>query len=455
MHTATIAARHILTVEGWQQDVTLHIEAGKITRIRNGIVSGIPVYDCVLPGMPNVHSQAFQRGIAGLTEQRNASDGGKDNFWSWRAQMYRFVERLEPSHVLAIARWLYIEMLKAGYTHVGESHYLHHQPDGSPYAQDDMARAILQAANDSGIGLTLLPVLYAASDFGGKPANNGQRRFLHTVQEYLKLLSRLKPLCEAQDTAIGIAPHSLRAVTPAMLQEILGALGSMGMRNCPKHIHIAEQLREVENCLSWSASRPVEWILDNLPIDASWCFIHATHVSDSEVAEMARSKAIVGLCPTTEANLGDGVFPMLAFLRAGGRFAIGSDSHISVNAVEELRLLEYGQRLAHQGRGCVNRNGSCGRTLWQQAVEGGSYALGVGTHGLAEGETATLLGLSFSSPLFAGKNHDTILDTAIFALPTLPVQDVYVKGKKVIENGHHPQEETAAHACAEALKELR
>ncbi|MGB1540335.1 MAG: formimidoylglutamate deiminase, partial [Rickettsiales bacterium] len=273
----------------------------------------LSAYDYVLDGMPNLHSHAFQRAMAGMTEYRGQNKN--DSFWTWRTLMYAFAAKLTPEHLRDIARWLYIEMLKAGYTHVGEFHYIHHQPDGLPYANPaEMAHAVLEAADDVGIGITLLPVYYATSDFGGTPATEGQLRFLHRPEAYLKLLEDLKPICEKQGAVLGIAPHSLRACTPESLSEILGGLRNLGMKDCPKHIHIAEQRKEVDACMDWSGKRPVEWLLDHTPIDKHWCFVHATHLSESEVEELAKSGAVAGLCPTTEANLGDGVFPAVPFL---------------------------------------------------------------------------------------------------------------------------------------------
>lgn len=458
-----IAAHSVLTASGWQNDVTLELDTtnGTVKSIKPGITPSIPVYDLLLPGMPNVHSHAFQRAMAGLTER--ASGAERDSFWTWRNLMYQFLERLNPEQILVIARWLYIEMLKGGYTRVGEFHYLHNQPNGSSY--DDvavMAMAILEAAQETGIGLTLLPVHYATSDFGGKSPLPGQRRFLQSSKRYLHLLDRLNGECFTYSRpnnpiVLGIAPHSLRAVTPDMMRDVLGGLHTIGLQDCPKHIHVSEQRKEVDTCLAWSGKRPVEWMLDNMPVDDKWCFIHATHMSDSEVTELAKSGVVAGLCPTTEANLGDGVFPAVAFLRAGGKFALGTDSHISVNVSEELRFLEYGQRLAQQSRACLSEDvlhASCGERLWRDAVRGGSQALGRPAEGIAEGSPADLVACSMKSPLFAGKTADGLLDTAIFALPSLPVSDVWVGGRQLIEEGKHPLEEQAAEAYARALKEL-
>lgn len=401
--------------------------------------------DYVLDGMPNLHSHAFQRAMAGLTEHRGSSQN--DSFWTWRALMYQFSARLQPDDLKAVATWLYIEMLKAGYTHVGEFHYLHHQPDGNAYGNPgEMAHALLEAAREAGIGITLLPVFYAASDFGGVAPTEGQRRFTHSPEAYLKLLESLRQPSTDQGATLGIALHSLRACPPVMLREVLGGVRSMGLESCPKHIHIAEQRKEVEGCMNWSGKRPVEWLLDHEPVDESWCLVHATHLSEKEVEEMAASGAVAGLCPTTEANLGDGIFPAVEYLPHGGRFGIGSDSHISVNAAEELRLLEYSQRLRLQARTVLSDDESCGHTLWHRAVSGGKQALGV--------TTDSQLTLSLNHPLFARKEGAQILDTAIFALPTLPIEDVWVNGTQVLEKGHHAKQEQAAEDFRETLSRL-
>lgn len=449
----TLSARHILTTDGWRRDATLHIANGRITAITDGLTADT-VYDCLLPGMPNAHSHAFQRAMAGLTERRSAASD--DSFWTWREWMYRFLDRITPEDNLAITRHLYIELLKAGYTHIGEFHYLHQQPDGSRYENPaEMAETILQASAETGIGLTLLPVLYATSDFGGLPATHGQRRFLHSTDDFLSLLQQLRPLCDAQDVSLGIAPHSLRAVTPEMLSILLQALPSLGLADCPKHIHAAEQVKEVEASLAYSGQRPVEWLLDHAAVNEQWCLIHSTHLTAQETERLARSGAVAGLCPTTEGNLGDGIFSGTAYFAAGGRIAIGTDSHIAINPAEELRLFEYTQRLSHRGRALLLEEGkSCGRTLWDKAVAGGRQALSISGRGLEIGGAADFLSLVMSHPLFTGKEADAILDTGIFALPALPVEDVFVQGKRVVQQGIHAQEAQAAADFRKVLSRL-
>lgn len=447
----TVSARYVLTPDGWRHNVTLQLAEGRIEAIAEG--ASHTTYECIVAGMPNLHSHAFQRAMAGLAERRGLDP--RDSFWTWREQMYRFLRTLTPEHTHAIAQWLYIEMLKAGYTRAGEFHYLHHQTDGTAYANPAaMAHSIMQAAQETGIYLTLLPVHYAASDFGGKPPTAEQKRFILSGEGYLKLVEMLVKPCRDNGHILGIAPHSLRAVTPDMLHNVLAALPALGLADCPKHMHVAEQVKEVEASVAWSGKRPAEWMLDNVPLDESWCFIHATHLTHSETAELAKSGVIAGLCPTTEGNLGDGIFPARHFLQEGGAFGIGTDSHIAINPAEELRMLEYGQRLAHQARAVISNEISCGHTLWQRAITGGSRALGATTSGIAVGMPADFIALNCSSPLFAGKKDDMLLDTAIFALPQLPVKDVFVGGKRVIENGHHPLEEQAERGFRATLEAI-
>ncbi|MEE8499088.1 MAG: formimidoylglutamate deiminase, partial [Kiloniellales bacterium] len=347
MTETSVFAERALLPDGWARDVLFEIAPeGALARVTVGAPPGAAPHAAgvVLPGMPNLHSHAFQRAMAGLAERAGPKD---DSFWTWREVMYGFVRQLSPDQVEAIAAQLYVEMLKAGYTAVGEFHYLHHDPDGRPYADPaEMSRRVIAAAKASGIGITQLPVLYGFADFGGQPAHAGQRRFLNHPERFLRLVEIL--IGDTRDdpqVAIGIAPHSLRAVTHETLVAALEGLDALDAR-APIHIHIAEQRGEVRDCIEWSGLRPVEWLLENAAPDPRWCLVHATHVTEEEARRLAASGAVVGLCPTTEANLGDGVFPAPAYLAAGGAFGIGSDSHVSVSPIEELRWLEYGQRLS-------------------------------------------------------------------------------------------------------------
>ena len=369
-----------------------------------------------VPGLPNVHSHAFQRGMAGLAEARGP---GNDDFWSWRELMYRFVDRLSPDDLEALAAQAYAEMLESGFTRVGEFHYLHHAPDGRPYADPaEMAARIAAAAEDTGIGLTLLPVFYAHGGFGGAPAGEAQRRFLNTPDSFAKLVESARSLTDV----VGIAPHSLRAVTPDELRAILPLGG-------PVHIHIAEQMKEVQDCLAWSGKRPVEWLLGEMPVGPDWCLVHATHITDAERSALAKSGAVAGLCPITEANLGDGIFPAAAYLDEGGAIGIGSDSNVRVDAAEELRLLEYGQRLCLRGRNLLAAPGrSTGAHLFNAALNGGNQSLGA--------TDDSWVSLDPNDPAFASRNGDAILDSWIFAARA-PIDCVWRGGEKLVEGGRH------------------
>ncbi len=385
-----------------------------------------------LPGMINLHSHAFQRAMAGLAERRGA---GNDSFWTWREIMYDYATRIGPDDLQAIAAQLYVEMLKAGYTHVCEFHYLHHRPDGTPYPNAAaMSEAIIAAAAETGIGLTLLPVLYMTGGFDARPLDARQRRFGHDVDAFLGLLDSLRGRLGAGQR-LGMAFHSLRAVPP---QALHGVLDSGVVDSMPIHIHIAEQVAEVEGCLQTRGARPVRWLLDNAPVDARWCLVHATHMDAAETADLARSGAVAGLCPTTEASLGDGLFPLPDYLDAGGNWGIGSDSHISVSPVEELRWLEYGQRLATHRRAVAARHAgeNLGAVLWPQAVAGGLRAAGMEAADVGD----THLRLDTDSPLLAARHGSDILDSFLFTGNTPLVRDVQVAGRELVRDFRHVDE---------------
>ena len=375
-----------LLPDGWARDVRIDVDSrGDIERVTPDAQPGdfdpsrmIGNFDpsrmignehrhgrIAVAGMPNLHSHAFQRAMAGLAETRTAGD---DSFWTWRQTMYRFVNHLTPEDLKAIATRLYIEMLEAGFTSVAEFHYLHHTPAGQPYDDiGEMAGAIAAAASETGIGMTLLPVFYANSGFGGQLPEPDQRRFVNSPDRFAILHRRIREIAvTVADAAVGIAPHSLRAVTPESLNEVT-AVGSDG----PVHIHIAEQMKEVDECLDWSGQRPVAWLLDHVNLTRQWCLVHATHMTAVETRGLAASGAVAGLCPITEANLGDGIFDGVAYMAGGGAFGIGSDSNILVSVAEELRTLEYSQRLRDQGRNLLTTAGSTGRSLYDRALAGG------------------------------------------------------------------------------------
>jgi formimidoylglutamate deiminase len=449
MSTHRLLADAALLPDGWASDVLLEIAVDGSLAAVTPNAAGLPgarhaarAAGPVLPGMPNLHSHAFQRAMAGLTE-RAGQGGAEDSFWSWRQVMYGFVDRLTPQQVEAIAAQLYVEMLKAGYTAVAEFHYLHHDQEGRPYADPaEMSERVIAAARHAGIGITHLPVLYAQGGFGGQPPKPGQRRFLHGLDAYLGLLEELRRRHRADPQfRLGIAPHSLRAVTPELLANAVAGLDALD-GEAPIHIHIAEQVREVEECLTWSRQRPVEWLLDHQPVGPRWCLVHATHMTAGETERLARCGAVAGLCPTTEANLGDGFFPAIAYRAAGGAIGVGSDSHISVSPVEELRWLEYGQRLLERRRNrLAGRSGSVGADLYAAALAGGATALGRPVGSLAAGARADLLVLDPEHPALVGKSGDRLVDSFVFAGNSNPVRDVMVGGRWVVEGGHHHAEE--------------
>jgi formimidoylglutamate deiminase len=437
-HSAAIRhlkAGQLWRADGWQADATLGVTAdGRLLDATDG--ASEPIGSWVLPGMPNLHSHAFQRAMAGLAERKGRSD---DSFWSWRETMYAFAAAIGPDELKAIAAQLYVEMLKSGYTQVCEFHYLHHQPDGTPYAQPEaMSLALIEAAREAGIALTLLPVLYISGGFDGRALTTRQRRFGHTVDGYLRLLETLRKH-ENDDLRIGIALHSLRAVPEAAMREVLA---SDIAKACPIHIHIAEQIGEVQDCLATRGARPVEWLFDHADVDARWCLVHATHLTEAETLQLARSGAVAGLCPTTEANLGDGLFPLPAYQDAGGALGIGSDSHISISPVEELRWLEYGQRLTSGHRNIAARaqGVSVGETLWRAALHGGAQASGLPIGELGNSKRADLIVLDENSPLLAARDARSMLDSFLFAGNTPLVRDVMCGGEWVVRDFRHRDE---------------
>jgi formimidoylglutamate deiminase len=450
-------AERALLPQGWAAGVRIEIDArGDIAAVvpRAAAEGAERLAGTVVAGMPNVHGHAFQRAMAGLAETLGP---GEASFWSWREVMYRFLERLGPEDVQAIAAQLYVEMLEAGFTAIGEFHYLHHQPDGRPYAEPAaMAEAILAAQAESGIGLTLLPALYMAGGFGGAPPQPGQRRFVHDLESFGRLLERLAAGIDgAPDCRLGIAPHSLRAVPEPALAEALALLDAIDP-SAPIHIHVAEQVREVRECLEWCGARPVERLLDVAPVGPRWCVVHATHMSGEETPALALSGAVVALCPTTEANLGDGLFDLAAFLAAGGGFGIGSDSHVSVSPVEELRWLEYGQRLATLRRvvAADADQPHCGARLWRAALAGGAQALGRRVGRIEAGHRADLVRLDGEHPRLMGREHDALLDALVFSGNDSPVSDVMVGGRWRVRDGRHLEREPIATAYRAAVRRL-
>lgn len=451
--TATrLRCDHAFLPSGWARDVAFTVDAaGWITDVRRDEHEALPSLGrYVVPGMPNAHSHAFQFAMAGLAER--AGPAG-DDFWSWRERMYHFAGRLDPETLHAVAAMAYAEMLRHGYTSVCEFHYLHHAPDGTPHAPPSaMADALVAAAAEVGIGLTLLPTLYQTAGFDGAPLSARQRRFGHGIENFVDLVSRMRA-GDGDGCTTGLAIHSLRAVPPealaALLSEPVAATG-------PIHIHVAEQVREVVDCLGARGARPVEWLLSNAGVDPRWCLVHATHVADAEVRGMADAGAVVALCPTTEANLGDGVFPLRAFLEAGGAIAVGSDSHVSTSPVEDLRWLEYGQRLATLSRNVVAGidRSSSGETLWHEALVGGAQASGRRIGALAPGHRADFLVLDDAAPALVAREPADVLDALVFAGNRNLVRETWVGGQRVVEGGRHRDDARWTEGYARAMRSL-
>ncbi len=441
-----------LLPSGWANDVQVVIASGAIAEVTPGVAptAGDERHAIALPGLASLHSHAFQRGMAGLAELRGDST---DTFWSWRETMYRFALAMTPDDVAAVTTLLYVEMLEQGFTRVGEFHYLHHDRDGSPYADvAEVAGRITQAAEASGIALTLLPSFYAHGSFGGAAPHAGQRRFICSVDQFAALVAASRKAIAALPGAnIGIAPHSLRAVTPDELTAIV-PLADGG----PVHIHAAEQVKEVEDCLAWSGQRPVQWLLEHAPVDRRWCLIHATHTTSEEVTAFARTGAVAGLCPITEASLGDGIFPAREFLAAGGAFGVGTDCNVLVGVADELRQLEYGQRLQHRQRNVLSGGAgrSTGRTLFDHALAGGAQALAQTKAGLVPGARADIVTLEISHPSLAGRAADAAIDGWIFAAGRGAIDCVWAGGRKVVEGGRHRLREAARERFNAAVRRL-
>lgn len=443
---------HALLPDGWADDVQVTVDRDTIVSLERGAGarSGERVRGIALPGLVNLHCHAFQRAMAGLAERRGPSS---DSFWTWREVMYRFLGRLTPDDVEAIAAFAYMQMLERGFTALAEFHYLHHDTDGRPYADlGEMAGRLAAAASATGIGLTLLPSFYAYGGFGGQPPTAGQRRFVNDPDRFLRLLARCRAIAAALPGArVGIAPHSLRAVTPETLKQVVGACG-----DGPIHIHIAEQEKEVADCLAWSGRRPLTWLCDEMAVDQRWCIIHATHLDERETRCLAASGAVAGLCPLTEASLGDGIFPGARFLAAGGRFGIGTDSNIDIDAAAELRQLEYSQRLAARARNvmAIETGESTGARLYRSALAGGAQALGRGASAIAPGCRADIVVLDAGHPDLACGAGDRWLDAWIFVAGRDGVQSVIAGGELVVQEGRHRDRDAITARYARALKRV-
>ena len=430
----TIFATRALTPDGWKRDVRIGIEDGRIAAVEPGAQPGGLRVDTLLPAVANLHSHSFQRAMAGMTEHRAA---GRDSFWTWRDLMYRFVAHVTPEEYEAIAAMTFLEMLEAGYSAVGEFHYVHHQPDGTPYDNlTELTERVFAAADLTGIGLTHLPVLYSYGGAGARPLSDGQARFGNPVERFGELVSQARSLAARDmpaDTVVGIAPHSLRATTPDDLREVLELRDGR-----PVHIHIAEQPKEVADVEAWLGARPVDWLLSNAPVDRDWCLIHATHMTDGETGAMARSGAVAGLCPITEANLGDGPFNAPRYLAERGRFGVGSDSNVRIALGEELRTLEYSQRLRDLSRNvAIAGEGSVGTALYTGAAAGGAQALGRAAGRIEAGALADLLAIDTAQPALCSLAEEQILDGLTFASGPEIVAHVWSAGRHQVRDGRH------------------
>lgn len=444
-------AETALLPEGWKSDVEVTVGAdGRIESVAHGVVRdpGAEPAAILIPALANVHSHAFQRALAGLTERRGP---GQDDFWSWREVMFVFLQRLGPEEIEAVAAMLYVELMESGFASVAEFHYVHNAPDGGRYGNPaETGERITAAAHAVGIGLTHLPVYYAQGDFGGAPPGDGQRRFLNDPRSFARILDSMPKYLTRADDRLGIAPHSLRAVTTSDLHAVLA-----NDPGGPIHIHIAEQTKEVDACLAWSGQRPVEWLLDHVEVDARWCHIHATHMTQDEAVRLARTGSVAGLCPTTEADLGDGIFQFAAFTQAGGALGIGTDSHIGTDAAQELRLLEWAQRLTRRTRNiAAPPNGSTGRTLYNATLAGGAQALGRDSGAIASGRWADLIALDRNHPTVYGKTGDDILDSWIFAGDRSCVSQVWSAGRLRVTGGRHVSRDGVAERYRSVMAKL-
>lgn len=450
-------ATAMLLPEGWRDDVAIDVDArGFVVAVTPGTAAtgAERIAGAVVPGVPNLHCHAFQRAMAGLTER--AGPAG-DDFWTWRDLMYRFVARLGPDEIEAIAAQLQVELLKQGYTAVAEFHYLHNDRDGIAYeTPTQLADAICAAAGATGIGLTLLPVAYRNGGFGGRPTTPAQARFVLSEERYAAMVETLVRRHRGDpQICVGVAPHSLRAIAPDALARLVATIDGLDPL-APIHIHVAEQTREVDDCLAWSGARPVQWLLDNAPVGPRWCAVHATHMDDRETGALARSGAVAGICPTTEANLGDGLFALEAFVAAGGGLGVGSDSNVSTSPVEELRWLEYGARLTarQRNRFAPAPGASTGTALLRAALAGGARGCGRPIGAIEPGRRADLVVLDPQHPVLLGRSGDALVDAWIFSGNETPVRDVMVGGAWLVRERHHVHEDQAHADYARAMRRV-
>ena len=449
----TIFAQRARTQAGWQENVRITHQDGRITGIEAeaSAQAGDVQVDVLLPALANLHSHAFQRAMAGMTEVRAA---GRDSFWTWRTLMYQFMQNVTPEQYQAIAALVFMEMQEAGYASVGEFHYVHHQNGGARFDQvSELSQRVFAAASQTGIGLTHLPVLYSYGGAGRADLSGGQMRFGNSVAQFTDLVAEARGKAAETlpaDARVGIAPHSLRATCPEDLAEALPiAAGN------PIHIHISEQPKEVEDIQSWLGARPVEWLLQNAPVDDNWCLIHATHMTDQETRDMARSGAVAGLCPITEANLGDGPFNGPAYLEEGGAFGVGSDSNVCISLTEELRMLEYSQRLRDISRNVmIPGEGSVGEVLYMGSATGGATAVGRDSGEIAVGKLADLVAIDRTDPALVALRDDQLLDGLCFAAKDRVVTDLWSAGRHQVQGGRHVARDAVISTYGDAIRSL-
>ena len=454
MSTKRIFCKHLLQSGGWREDVVMEVTAGGlIVSVEPGVpaTADVIMKGFVLPGMPNTHSHSFQRLIAGLT---GTNGGQQDSFWSWREAMYRCAGKISPEQFAAAASWVFAAMLKAGYTSCAEFHYLHHQPGGQPYDNlAEMSARVIDAATTCGMGLTLMPVLYQTAGFGNTQLDPVQNRFFNSTKRYLRLLEECQAsIAGNSHIRLGIAPHSLRAVPGEVLADVIDCWQD---KTCPLHIHIAEQPAEIEACLDYLGARPLQWLMNQFQVNERWCLVHATHLDDQELLQAAACGAIAGLCPTTEADLGDGMFRTTDWLHAGGQFSIGSDSNVRISVTEELRQLEYNERLTKGRRNVISQAAMTGgRFMYQHAAEAGAVAIGQPVGKLESGFRADLVELKADHLLSAGRNPDAVLDSWVFAGGNDLVQSVWVAGNQVVSDNRHMLDEQLNSNFLQSIVEL-
>ncbi len=460
MVESTLFCAHGFTGQAWVRDLRLTIDAdGRIQSLKMGQAPQrgdvILQHQALMPAACNLHSHTFQRAMAGRTERTESKSEG-DSFWTWRTMMYRFLDHLGLEQVEAIAALAQMEMMEAGFAAVAEFHYLHHQTDGSAYDNPaEISHRVMSAAEETGIGLTHLPVLYSYGGAGNQPLSGGQRRFGHKIDTFTTLIESLRSDMNRvpKDWNLGAAPHSLRATDPEQLHILKSFMG-----DAPIHIHIAEQQKEVEAVTEWLGARPVEYLMGNIGIDKNWCLVHATHMTASETDNLARSGAVAGLCPITEANLGDGIFPGTSFQRAGGTYGVGTDSNTGITLNGELRLLEYGQRLRDQSRNAMlppdSIHGSTGQTLYEDILRGSAKALSRTSGQLAEGQWADLLTLDLSQPAMTGLTADQMIDGWIFGTSTNGIHSVWSAGRQMVEAGRHIKRDQIIAGYRDAITSL-